>query len=78
MSKQANLFVRPLLAFKLLGTNLQLDPNRVYPAIQARNIPDWKEREAIWVEEILLEKGEYEKVKGYKPTQEEMDEFSRD
>ena len=51
--------VRPKLAYKLLGTEIELDPNKVYDAVEARHIPGWKERELLWVNEVLLEKGEY-------------------
>jgi len=64
------LWVRPKLNYRLLGTELRLDSTKVYPAIQARNIPDWKERGLIFVGEdcgILLETGEYEIIKGYRP-----------
>lgn len=64
--------VRPKLAYKLLGTHLQLDPNKVYPAIQARNVSGWEERGLIYVGDengIMLEQGEYTVVKGYKPPQ---------
>jgi hypothetical protein len=62
--------IRPKLAYRLLGTELRLDPEKVYPAIHARNIPDWKERGLVFVGPdcgIMLEDGEYEIVKHYKP-----------
>jgi len=61
------IYIRPKLDYKLLGTGLQLDSTKVYPAIEARNIEGWKERGLIFVEDIMLEHGEYEIVKGYKP-----------
>ena len=55
--------VRPKLAYKLLGTSIELDPEKVYDAVQARHIPGWEERELLWVNEVLLEKGEYTIIK---------------
>lgn len=60
--KVKKLKVRPKLAYKLLGTELKLDPEKVYEAIEARNIPDWEERGLIFVGDgpgFLLERGEY-------------------
>jgi hypothetical protein len=54
--------VKPNESYKLLGTSITLDKNLVYDADHATNQPDWKERGLIFVEEILLEKGEYEIV----------------
>ena len=64
---RTTLQIRPRLAFKLLGTGLQLDTDKVYDAVVARNLPDWLERKAIFVEELILEDGEYEIVKGKFP-----------
>ncbi len=52
--------VKPNENYKLLGTNITLDKNREYVAFWATNQPAWKERGLIFVEDILLEKGEYE------------------
>ena len=65
-------YIRPMLDYKLLGTAMQLDKEKVYPAIVAKHIPDWKERGLVFVGDpdtdgILLEEGEYVVVKGYKP-----------
>lgn len=60
--KRKPLRVRPKLAYKLLGTELQLDPEKVYEAIEARNIPGWKERGLIFIGPepgFLLDKNEY-------------------
>jgi hypothetical protein len=54
--------VKPNESYKLLGTSTTLDKNRTYNADHATNQPDWEERGLIFVEEILLEKGEYEIV----------------
>lgn len=54
--------VRPDKAYKLLGTDLVLDPNKTYTAIHAMNIPDWKERGLIFIGPspgFLLEHNEY-------------------
>jgi hypothetical protein len=55
--------VRPKLAYKLLGTSIELNPDKVYDAVEARHIPGWKERELLWVNEVLLERNEYVVVK---------------
>jgi len=60
--KPKTLLVRPKLAYKLMGTSLQLDPEKVYEAIWARNQPDWEERGLIFIGPepgFLLETGEY-------------------
>ena len=54
--------VRPKLAYKLLGTEIVLDPEKTYEAVHARHIPGWKEKKMIFVEGILLEENEYEIV----------------
>jgi hypothetical protein len=54
--------VKPDKAYKLLGTDLELDPQKIYTAVYAMNIPDWKEREFIFIGPLpgfLLEKNEY-------------------
>ena len=55
--------VRPHLPYKLLGTDIQLDPEKVYDAVRARHIPGWKEKQMVFVEGILLEAGEYTLIK---------------
>jgi hypothetical protein len=58
--------VRPKLAYKLLGTELQLDPEKIYEAIYAQNIPNWKERGLIFIGPdpgFLLEQNEYTIIK---------------
>ena len=54
--------VKPKESFKLLGTNISLDKNKIYEAIEASNQPNWKEKGLIFADEVLLEKGEYEIV----------------
>ena len=61
---------RPLENYRLLGTDIVLDNTKVYEASHATNIPDWKERQLIFIHErnydpvgFLLESGEYEIVK---------------
>ena len=54
--------VRPAKAYSLLGTDLKLDANKTYTAVYAMNIPDWQERELIFIGPspgFLLEKNEY-------------------
>lgn len=55
--------VKPILSFKLLGTSIQLDKNKTYTASHATNQPDWKEKGLVFVDGVLLAKGEYEIVK---------------
>lgn len=60
--------IRPKLDYKLLGTDIQLNKNKVYNAIVSTNIPEYKEKELIFVNvrgdyEFMLEKGEYIIVK---------------
>jgi len=43
--------VFPLTDYRLLGTDIVLD--------SATNQPNWKQRGAIFVDGVLLEKGEY-------------------
>lgn len=60
--KPKKIRVRPKLACKLLGTELQLDPEKVYNAIEARNIPNWKKRGLILIGPepgFLLDRHEY-------------------
>lgn len=47
------------MAYKLLGTDIQLDPEKIYDAVEAHHIPDWEKQKLIWVEGVLLEEGEY-------------------
>jgi hypothetical protein len=54
--------VKPNENYHLLGTSIKLDKNLVYDAEPATNQPQWEERGLIFVNEILLEKGEYEIV----------------
>lgn len=54
--------VKPNKAYKLLGTDLVLDPNKTYTAVYAMNIPNWQKRELIFIGPspgFLLEKKEY-------------------
>lgn len=55
--------VKPLMNYELLGTEIKLDKNTVYKAIPATNIPGWKEKGLIFVNEVLLAKHEYKIVK---------------
>lgn len=60
---------RPLAPYKLLGTDIVLDPSKIYEYSHATNIPDWGTKGLIFIHErdedsvgILLEHGEYEIV----------------
>ena len=65
---RTTLQIRPKMAYKLLGTGLQLDTDKVYDAVVARNLPGWQERQCVFVEDaIVLEGDEYEIVKGKFP-----------
>lgn len=63
----SDLYVRPHLAFHMGPGYPRLDPEKTYPAIHATNQPDWEERGAIFVEGILLERGDYAVVEGKAP-----------
>ena len=51
--------IKPLESFKLLGTQLSLVKGKGYSATPAANQPDWEEEGKIFVNEILLVRGEY-------------------
>jgi hypothetical protein len=56
--------VRPLESYKLLGTEIELDKNKVYDAVPATNQPDWETKGLIFVDDdyhfgFLLRQGEY-------------------
>ena len=61
--------IRPKEDYKLLGTSVVLDKNKVYPASIATNQPDYQQNESIFVYyddhggSMLLHKGEYIKTK---------------
>jgi hypothetical protein len=61
--------IRPKEDYKLLGTSVVLDKNKVYPASIATNLPNYKQKESIFVHyddhggAMLLNKGEYTKTK---------------
>jgi len=57
--------IRPKENYKLLGTGIELNKERIYYAMHATNLPDWKEKGKIFVQDdrnfgFLLEAGEYE------------------
>ena len=54
--------IKPNDNFRLLGTDIELDKNKIYEAEDASNIPDHKERGLVFVNGILLDKSEYEIV----------------
>ena len=61
--------IQPTKNYVLLGTGAILDKNKVYPASIASNLPNYEQREAIFVYyddeggSMMLEKGEYVKTK---------------
>ena len=60
--------IQPTKNYVLQGPGTILDKNKVYPASIASNLPDYEQREAIFVyyddegSSMLLEKGEYVKT----------------
>lgn len=58
-SEPEPLMVKPLRNYKLRGTDIVLDKNRVYSASHATNQPEWQQKGKIFVEEVLLSHGEY-------------------
>lgn len=59
--------VRPNDNYRLLGTLVRLDKNKIYEAVKATNQPDYKEKGKIFVvvdplTSFLLEKGEYKVI----------------
>ena len=54
--------IKPNDNFRLLGTDIELDKNKIYEAEDASNIPDHKELGLIFVNGLLLSKHEYEIV----------------
>ena len=54
--------VRPKENYHLLGTDVRLDKSKTYPATWATNQPDWEKDGKIFVNEILLNRGEYKFV----------------
>lgn len=58
--------VQPKLNYWHPGLGIRLDCHKTYNAIHATNQPNWKEERKIFVDEILLKKGEYTIIKGEK------------
>jgi hypothetical protein len=52
--------VKPKISYKLAGTNIEIDKNKVYEVSIAKNIPNADKKGLIWCGEILLKTGEYE------------------
>jgi hypothetical protein len=44
--------IKPKNDYKLLGTSIQLDPNKVYDAEHATNQPDWEKHKKIFVLDV--------------------------
>ena len=53
------MLVKPNKNYKMLWTNKCVWTDQTYEAIIATNQPNYKEKGAIFINEILLEKGEY-------------------
>ena len=53
------MLVKPKLNYRLYATHISVSKDQTYKAIIATNQPNYKERGAIFINEILLEKGEY-------------------
>lgn len=51
--------VKPNRSYKLLGTSIELDKERVYDAVKATNQPNYKQEGLIFVNDILLNANEY-------------------
>lgn len=51
--------VKPNKNYKLLGTSIELDKEKVYDAVKATNQPNYEEEGLVFVSEILLNKNEY-------------------
>ena len=54
--------VIPKRNFKLLGTGIVLDTSKTYTAILATNQPNWETDGKIFVEGVLLCKGDYDVI----------------
>tara|TARA_R100000781_G_C4035318_1_gene112038 strand:+ start:338 stop:511 length:174 start_codon:yes stop_codon:yes gene_type:complete len=51
--------VKPKRNYKLLGTSIVLNKDKIYNAVIATNQPNYKEKGLIFVNEVLLNKKEY-------------------
>ena len=51
--------VKPNKNYKLLGTSIELDKEKVYDAVKAINQPNYKQEGLIFVDDILLNANEY-------------------
>ena len=51
--------VKPKENYKLLGTSIVLNKDKIYNAVIATNQPNYKEKGLIFVNEVLLNKKEY-------------------
>ncbi len=51
--------VKPKENYKLLGTSIVLNKDKIYNAVIAINQPNYKEKGLIFVNEVLLNKKEY-------------------
>ena len=55
--------VIPKRNFKLLGTSVVLDASKTYTATLATNQPNWEVEGKIFVEGVLLCKGDYDVIR---------------
>ena len=53
------MLVKPNKNYSLCSTNISVSKDQTYKAIIATNQPNYKEKGAIFVNKILLERGEY-------------------
>lgn len=51
--------VTPIMSYALLGTDTMLKAGRIYDAEHATNQPDWVAESKVFVDGVLLRKGEY-------------------
>ena len=54
--------IKPNRSFHLLGTDIEVDKNKVYEVEFATNIPHWEITGAVFVNGLLLSKEDYEVV----------------
>ena len=57
------MLVKPKLNYRLYATHISVSKDKTYKATIATSQPNYKERGAVFVGGILLEKGEYTIVK---------------
>lgn len=60
------IYIKPNLNYKLLGTEIKLNKNKVYEGEIATNQPNYKKLGLMFVGGILLNKNEYTVIKPIK------------